>query len=115
MYVLATLVGQLERGFTISPASRPLDGCFWLVHFGPVDGAEVMRIMGLAYQGGLHVKEPGVGYEEIEGLRIEFGGLEEEARGRRVCVDGKIVVVEKEGWVEFRKEKRRVLDVVCMA
>jgi hypothetical protein len=68
--------------------------------------------MNMAYQGGLHVKEGDVRYESIDGLRVEFQGKEKEGRWRRICVDGKIVRVDEEGWVEVRKEERRVLDVV---
>ncbi|KAL1609924.1 hypothetical protein SLS60_001589 [Paraconiothyrium brasiliense] len=110
MYVLATMVSNLEKLFCISPRSEPLDGKMWLVHFGPTSGDEAMRVMGLAYQGGKHVEDPMVRYEEIDGLRIEF--REKEDRWRRVCVDGKIVRVEENGWVEIRKEEKFVLDVV---
>ncbi|KAF1352526.1 ATP-NAD kinase-like domain-containing protein [Delphinella strobiligena] len=110
-YILATLVSNLEKTFTISPASKPLDGKLRLVHFGPSDGNEAMEIMVAAYNNGKHVEDPRVGYEEIEGLRINFE--EEDGRWRRVCVDGKIVRVEKGGWVEVTKEKREVLDVMC--
>ncbi|KAF2473353.1 uncharacterized protein BDR25DRAFT_131272 [Lindgomyces ingoldianus] len=113
MYVLATMVSNLEKTFKISPASKPLDGSLHLVHFGPTDGNEVMRIMGLAYQGGKHVDDPFVLYENIEGLRIQFEGKEEDARWRRICIDGKIVRLEKDGWVELRKETQRVVDVAC--
>ncbi|KAF1842150.1 uncharacterized protein K460DRAFT_291331 [Cucurbitaria berberidis CBS 394.84] len=112
MYVLATLVSNLEQPFCISPASKPLDGSLHLVHFGPTSGDEAMRIMGLAYQGGKHVEDPAVRYEAINGLRIDFKGMEDDGRWRRICVDGKIVRVDKDGWVEIRKEERRVLDVV---
>jgi hypothetical protein len=115
MYVLATLVSNLEQPFCISPASKPLDSSMHLVQFGPQSGEEVMRIMGLAYQGGLHVQEEDVLYEDIDGLRIFFQGKEEEGKWRRVCVDGKIVRVEGNGWVEVRKEGKRVLDVVVVA
>ena len=47
-------------------------------------------------------------------MRIEFGGQEAEGRWRRVCVDGKIVRVEEDGWVELRKDSRRVLDIVTV-
>ncbi|KAF1935239.1 hypothetical protein EJ02DRAFT_448742 [Clathrospora elynae] len=114
-YVLATLVSHLEQPFCISPASKPLDGSMHLVHFGPRGGDEVMRIMGLAYQGGLHVEEGDIRYEDIDGLRIEFRGKEEEGRWRRICVDGKIVRVETDGWVEVRKERRRVVDIIVDA
>lgn len=111
MYVLATMVSNLEKPFTISPASKPLDGSLHLIQFGPTDGTEAMRLMGLAYQGGQHVNDPAVLYESIDGLRIEFEGREDDARWRRICIDGKIVRLEKEGWVEIKKEERVVLDV----
>lgn len=113
MYVLATMVSNLEKTFTISPASKPLDGSLHLVHFGPTSGDEAMRIMGLAYQGGKHVDDAAVTYEAIDGLRIQFEGREEDAKWRRICVDGKIVKVEKDGWVELRKLSKHVLDVAC--
>jgi diacylglycerol kinase family enzyme len=111
MYVLATMVSNLEKTFTISPASKPLDGSLHLVQFGPTSGDEAMRIMGLAYQGGKHVEDPSVLYQAIDGLRVQFDGEEHDARWGRICVDGKIVRVEKDGWVEVKKESRHVLDV----
>jgi len=77
-----------------------------------MSGDEVMRVMTLAYQDGKHVEEDVVGYEDVEAVRIEF--KEEEKRWRRVCVDGKIVVVEAGGWVEVRKEDRRVVDLTIL-
>ncbi len=117
-YVLATLVSNLEATFRISPSSKPLDGQLRLIHFGPLlgGGDAIMRIMGLAYAEGGHIGEAGVGYEAIEGLRIDFGDGpgEEEERWRRVCVDGRIVVVPKGGWVEVRMEERGVCDLVWL-
>lgn len=112
MYTLATMVSNLEQPFCISPHSKPLDGSMHLVHFGPTSGDEAMRLMTLAYQGGKHIEESAIRYEAIDGLRIEFQGREEEGRWRRICVDGKIVRVEKDGWVELRKDPRRVLDLI---
>ncbi|KAK1038342.1 hypothetical protein LTR33_016125 [Friedmanniomyces endolithicus] len=109
-YVLATLVSKLEKGFTISPASKPLDGKLRLVHFGDIGGQGAMEIMTKAYDGGKHIGDERVGYEEIQGLRIEFE--EEEARWRRVCVDGKIVRVQAGGWVEVRGGVESVLDLI---
>lgn len=109
-YVLATLVSQLEAGFRISPSSRPLDGKLCLVHFGQLSGEEAMGVMTKAYQDGQHVHDEKVGYEEIEGFRIEF--KEDNARWRRVCVDGKIIRVEKEGWVEVRMGVEEVVDLL---
>ncbi|KAF2016200.1 hypothetical protein BU24DRAFT_422550 [Aaosphaeria arxii CBS 175.79] len=114
MYVLATMVSNLEKPFTISPSTKPLDGSLHLIHFGPASGDEAMRIMGLAYQGGKHVDDPSVRYEAIDGLRIQFEGREEDARWRRICIDGKIVRVDKDGWVELRKESRRVLEIASV-
>ncbi|KAK8194781.1 ATP-NAD kinase-like domain-containing protein [Phyllosticta capitalensis] len=113
-YVLATMVSNLEKKFGISPATRPLDGSLRLVHFGPMPSDRIMEIMGLAYQGGKHVQETEVGYEDVEGFRIDLDGAEEDDRWRRFCVDGKIVRVEKEGWAEVRKVKERVLELLSL-
>ncbi|KAI4943410.1 hypothetical protein J4E91_009319 [Alternaria rosae] len=113
MYVLATMVSHLEKPFCISPATKPLDGSLHLVHFTPRSGDEVMGIMNKAYDGGKHVDDEDVRYESVDGLRIEFEGKEENGRWRRICIDGKIVRLEKDGWVEVRRVKeKRVLDVV---
>lgn len=92
-YILATLCSNLEKGFTVSPRSRPLDGKLRVVHFGGRSGEEVMRVMSKAYDDGKHVYEPGVGYESVRGLELRI--LEEgDVRYRRVCIDGKIYVAE---------------------
>lgn len=108
-YILATLLSNLERTFTISPASRPLDGKLRLVHFGPVGGERAMEVMNGAYAGGAHVgmkwdDGEAVGYEEVEELRITT--LEEDERWRKVCIDGTIVDIPKGGSVEVRVEDR---------
>ena len=110
MYVLITLVPQLERGFTISPASKSLDGQLRIVHFGPLTPERAMGLMDLAYQGGKHVEEPEVGYTAVEKVRIEFE--EEEERWRRACVDGKIVLVPRDGWIEVERDERGLLGVL---
>jgi diacylglycerol kinase family enzyme len=109
-YVLATFVSQLEAGFTISPASKPLDGKLRLVHFGDLGGQEAMDVMTKAFQGGKHVDDNRVGYEEIEGVLIEFE--DEDPRWRRVCIDG-IIVVGEGGWVEVSTGIEGVVDLVC--
>jgi diacylglycerol kinase family enzyme len=114
LYVLVPMVSHLEETFCISPGTKPLDGSMHVVYFGPTNGDEAMRLMGLAYQGGKHVGEDAIQYETIDGLRVDFQDLEpgHEGRWRRICVDGKIVRVESDGWVEVRKEARRVMEVV---
>lgn len=110
-YILATLVSNLEQKLMISPHSKPLDGQLRLVHFGTVSSEEVMKILGLAFQDGSHVDNEAVGYENIEGIRIDFD--EQDARWRRVCVDGRIVRVGEGGWVEVTKNSgANVLDIV---
>ena len=76
-----------------------------------MSGDEVMRIMTLAYQDGKHVQDKAVAYDEVEGIRIAFESKEEDSRWRRICVDGKIVRVEADGWVEVRKESQQVLKI----
>ncbi|KAI0424588.1 ATP-NAD kinase-like domain-containing protein [Xylaria sp. FL1042] len=109
-YILATTVPNLEKTFCISPASRPLDGQLRLVHFGPVDGPKTMGIMMAAYDGGKHVDMDGVGYEEIDEIRITTH--EEDARWRKVCIDGTIVEIPVGGRMVVRKEARRHLRVL---
>lgn len=117
-YVLATLVAQLEKGFTISPASEPLDGKLRFVHFGPMGngGKDIMGIMQGAYSGGSHVEDERVGYEEVEGVKIEFGvdGMVEEEKWRRVCVDGKIFRMGSETWVIIEREEERPVELMWL-
>jgi diacylglycerol kinase family enzyme len=110
MYVLATLVPRLEKDFLISPDSVPLSGQMRLIRFGPMSAESAMDLMTLAYQGGRHVTEDTVTYTDIERLRIDF--QEDEERWRRVCIDGKIVAVERDGWVEICKEPGRLLNLI---
>jgi diacylglycerol kinase family enzyme len=110
-YVLATYVSQLEAGFTISPQSKPLDGKLRLVHFGALGGQEAMGVMTKAFQGGKHVEDDRIGYEEIEGLRIEFD--EDDGCWRRICVDGKIYRVEEGGWIEVSTNVDSIVELVC--
>lgn len=110
MYVLTTMVPRLEKDFLISPDSVPLGGQMRLIRFGPMSSNEAMHLMTLAYQDGQHVKQDTVTYTEIEHLRIDF--QEDEERWRRVCIDGKIVAVERDGWMEIRKEPSRLLNLI---
>lgn len=100
-YILVAMVSNLEQTFAISPASRPLDGQLRLVHFGAVGGERTMEIMKAAYDGGKHVEMADVGYEEVEVLELSL--LEEEARWRKVCVDGTIVEVPQGGKVRLER------------
>lgn len=113
MYLLATLVSNLEEKFIISPSSKPLDGELRLLRFPPVSPPEVLKILGLAFQGGRHVEDQAVGYDVIEGMRIDFD--EPDGRWRRICVDGRIVRVGEGGWVELEKNSSAadILDVVA--
>jgi len=110
MYILATLVSNLEERFMISPHSKPLDGQLRLIHFGALSSEEILRILGLASTGGGHIRDAKVGYQIIEGLRIDVN--ESNSRWRRICVDGKIVQLGVGGWVEVRKESHNVLNLV---
>lgn len=113
-YVLATLVSQLERGFSISPHSKPLDGVIRLVHWGKMPGSESMRLMMLGMQGGKHVEEEAVNYDAVYGMQIELGGREKSWRYRRICVDGKTVLLGENGFVDCKLSNLRVVDLVCI-
>ena len=72
-----------------------------------------MKLMELAYQGGGHVEEHEVSYEEVDGVRLDFSHGEVEERWRRVCVDGKIFVVDAGGTVEVTKAGNSLLGLLC--
>lgn len=111
-YVLTTLCSNLEKTFTISPASEPLDGVLRLVHFGGADGKRTMEIMGAAYNQGSHVGMEGVGYDAVESVKVTT--LEEDARWRKVCIDGTILELPKEGSMTISKSPRERLQVVVL-
>jgi diacylglycerol kinase family enzyme len=105
-YVLASLVSNLEKTFTISPETKPLDGVLRVVNFGPLSGDETMEIMKAAYQDGKHVGMDGVGYEAVGGFDVNFLEPGESWKWRRCCVDGLIVGVEEGGWMKVRSVER---------
>ncbi|KNG80069.1 hypothetical protein ANOM_011684 [Aspergillus nomiae NRRL 13137] len=110
MYVLVTMVPRLEREFVISPESVALDGRLRIIHFGPVPSEKAMQLMASAYQGGQHVFDRSVFYSEIETLKIVFRETDE--RWRRVCIDGRIIAVECDGWMEIYKEPECLLNIL---
>lgn len=111
-YVLATMVSNLEKTFTISPASEPLDGLLRLVHFGVATGQRTMEIMGAAYDGGKHVDMEDVGYETVE--EVEVTTTEEDARWRKVCIDGTIVELPRGGTMVVRKNTEARIQVLVL-
>ncbi|KAK1988913.1 diacylglycerol kinase catalytic domain-containing protein [Colletotrichum cereale] len=119
-YALAALVSNLEKTFTISPGSGPLQGRLKLVHFGAVGGEKTMEIMMAAYNQGSHVgmrwtdgegREDYLGYEDAEELRVTTG--ETDPRWRKVCVDGTIVEIPDGGWMAVSKLKRPLFKVLA--
>lgn len=91
-YILATLVKQLEPGFTISPNSRSPSGeTLYLVHIPVISGEELMNIMKAVFHDSGHLKDPRVTYTTVKSsLTVDVEGQEE--RFRRWCIDGTIVV-----------------------
>lgn len=110
-YILATFCSKLDANFTVSPHSKPLDGCLRIVHFGPENAQEIWRLFGNGK--GLLVEDEAITYREIESFGITF--KEEDERWRRVCVDGHIISVEKDGKVFVRKERGDILQLRVMA
>ena len=107
-YVLITLVSNLEKTFTISPDTKPLDGKLRLVYFGDVGGERTMDIMKGAYAEGKHVGMEDVGYEEVEEVRIEVKDGDE--RWRKVCVDGTIISLGEGGWMSVGMGDRTLAE-----
>ncbi|GFP53325.1 hypothetical protein TASIC1_0002050900 [Trichoderma asperellum] len=114
-YVLITPLSNMERTFTISPASKPLDGKLRLVQFGNIGGERTMDAMMKAYDGGKHVGlkwDDGheVRYEEVDELRVTI--LEEDERWHKVCIDGTIVDIPKGGQLSVRKEEKSGFQIL---
>lgn len=111
-YILVTMVSNLEKTFTISPESRPLDGKLRLVQFGDVGGQETMEIMVAAYNNGSHVGIEGVGYEAVEFVRVTTH--EEDPRWRKVCIDGTIVEIPQGGTMTVNKSPEPRLQLLVL-
>ncbi|KAI5300665.1 hypothetical protein KEM56_002288, partial [Ascosphaera pollenicola] len=110
MYTLVTLVSHLEKDYTISPLSQPLDAQLHLIHIGEVTSEETMRLVTLPYQGGQHVYDANVTYEAIESLRIDFE--EQDEQWRRICLDGQIIAVGQDGWVQVELSDESFFQLV---
>ncbi|EHK22277.1 uncharacterized protein TRIVIDRAFT_127708, partial [Trichoderma virens Gv29-8] len=114
-YVLMTPLSNLERTFTISPASKPLDGKLRLVHFGTIGGERTLDVMMKAYDEGKHIGtkwDDGheVRYEEVDEVKVTV--LEDDERWRKVCIDGTIVDIPKGGELSVRKEEKSGFQVL---
>ncbi|KAL6862700.1 hypothetical protein ACO1O0_002937 [Amphichorda felina] len=114
-YVLTTMVSNLERAFTISPASKPLDGQLRTVHFGNIGGVRAMEAMQGAYDGGKHVDakwDDGerVYYEDVDEIKITI--KDKAARWRKVCVDGTTVEVPAGGQMTVKRLEKTPLQVL---
>ncbi|KAF4587367.1 Diacylglycerol kinase, catalytic domain protein [Ophiocordyceps camponoti-floridani] len=101
-YLVIAMTSNLERTFTISPASRPLDGRLHLVRLGDLAADRVVQVMQRAYAGGSHVglawdDGEAVLYREVADVRVRL--WDESERWRKVCVDGTIVLVPRGGEV----------------
>ncbi|KAL0933186.1 diacylglycerol kinase catalytic domain-containing protein [Colletotrichum truncatum] len=118
-YALATIVSNLEKTFTISPGSGPLQGRLKLVHFGAVGGEKTMEIMMAAYKQGSHVgmrwkngeDEDYVGYEDAEEIKVSIG--ESDPRWRKVCIDGTIVEIPEGGWMAVTKLRNPLYNILA--
>ncbi|KAF5005605.1 hypothetical protein FDECE_7966 [Fusarium decemcellulare] len=115
-YVLTALVSNLERTFTISPATLPLQSQLRLVHFGPVGGERTMDVMMKAYDEGSHVNiewpdGEKVGYDEVDEVKIVI--LEDDERWRKVCIDGTIVEIPKGGEMSIKNLDHSIVRVVA--
>ncbi|OJI97715.1 hypothetical protein ASPVEDRAFT_184775 [Aspergillus versicolor CBS 583.65] len=110
MYVLVTLVSNLEKDFMISPESAALDGSLRILRFGPMEPQRAMALLSAAYRNGQHVQDDEVMYTEIEEFRIDFH--EADKRWRRVCIDGRVIVAQDKGWMRVQKERRRLVNIL---
>ncbi|PHH75728.1 hypothetical protein CDD80_2149 [Ophiocordyceps camponoti-rufipedis] len=99
-YLLIAMASNLERTFTISPASRPLDGRLHLVRFGDLGADRVMQVMQRAYAGGSHVglawdDGEAVLYREVGEVRVRM--WDELERWRKAFEGAEAVVMLSAG------------------
>lgn len=79
------------------------------------DDGELAKLMQAARKHGKHVKDKRVGYYDIGGMKIELDNEHDDERNRQFYVDGKIVSIEKGGWIVVREvdcEVEGVLDLL---
>ena len=93
-YLLVSHVSHLESTFPIAPNQSPLDSTVTVVEIGPMTGEGLMNVMQAVYGNSMHLGIPGVRF--MEGVNdVSFTIEEEDARWRRICIDGDIITVEK--------------------
>jgi hypothetical protein len=93
-YLLLTHVSHLEPTFPIAPKQSPLMSSISVVHIGPMSGEGLMGVMRAVYDHSKHLQMEGVDFREgIE--KVEFEIDEDDARWRRICVDGEIITLDK--------------------
>ena len=99
MYVLATLVSNLEQKFKISPHSQPLDGQMRLLYFGPTSGERVMDILGkphfvaafalhkIAFHGYPAMNDPARDWEADRIFQVEHSPAVPISRTKQSCTN----------------------------
>lgn len=93
-YLLLSHVSHLEPTFPIAPNQSPLDSTVTVVEIGPMSGEALMNVMRAVYENSMHLGMAGVRF--MEGLNdVSFTVEEEDARWRRICIDGDIIIVDK--------------------
>lgn len=93
-YLLLSHVSHLEPTFPIAPNQSPLDSTVTVVEIGPMSGEGLMDVMQAVYKNSMHLGMAGVRF--MEGLNdVSFTVQEEDARWRRICIDGDIITVDK--------------------
>jgi diacylglycerol kinase family enzyme len=93
-YLLLSHVSHLEATFPIAPNQSPLDSTVTVVEIGPMTAEGLMNVMQAVYGNSMHLGMPGVRF--MEGVNdVSFTVEEEDARWRRICIDGDIITVEK--------------------
>ena len=91
-YLLISHVSHLEPTFPIAPKQSPLSATVSVIQIGPMSGEELMNIMRAVYDHSKHLQIAQVGV--IGGVsRVQFEVNEEEAKWRRICIDGDIITV----------------------
>jgi hypothetical protein len=103
-YLLLTHVSHLEPTFPIAPRQSPLFPTISAVEIGPMSGERLMSCMQGVYDNSKHLDMEDVKF--VDGVEnVKFWVDEDEARWRRICIDGDMIIVEKGAMVSVMMTK----------
>lgn len=92
-YVAVVASPYIEKGYLISPKSKLAHQGLHYLSFNDLPPEQLVPIIMAPYQGGMHIQDPRVKYESVDG-EVTVLINEETVERTYACADGVIVVIE---------------------